>query len=358
MDEQKFEANSDVQRAAADWTIRMDRGLTPTEQDEYMLWLAEDETHREAIKLYSWGWAEFDRLSGLEATRHAPVDPNLLAPGNRFSRAWKLKRFAKWGAFALPAAAAVAVMLYVGLERSERPILAEQVSSPVEQAVVQISRIQRLELPDSSVVELNRGARVEVLYSDAERRLRLLEGEANFKVAKDPSRPFVVEVGEVSFRALGTVFNVKSANRAVDLIVTEGRVQVETSVEPSEKQAAKPVVTVGQRAIVMETAEARRLEVIDVEPSEIEEALLWQPRLLDFDAVPLHRIVEEFNRRNAIQLRVPEAELRTISLSCSFWSDNVEGFVRLLELSFRLEALHHGSEIVLRRSTGSEEAGD
>ena len=92
-------------------------------------------------------------------------------------------------------------------------------------------------------------------------------------------------------------------------------------------------------------------EVTSIDQTEIEEAHRWQPRLLDYDQILLGEIVDEFNRSNPIQVVLSDPTLETISLSSSFWSDNVEGFVRLMESSFDMEAEWRGSrEIVLRKS--------
>src|SRR3546814_19688281 len=47
-----------------------------------------------------------------------------------------------------------------------------------------------------------------------------------FQVAKDRARPFVVEVGDVRVRAVGTAFGVKRTAGGVDVQVTEGVVEV------------------------------------------------------------------------------------------------------------------------------------
>ena len=50
-------------------------------------------------------------------------------------------------------------------------------------------------LPDGSRITVGGYSRVEVSFSDSERRVELARGEALFKVAKDPTRPFVVHAG-------------------------------------------------------------------------------------------------------------------------------------------------------------------
>ena len=77
----------------------------------------------------------------------------------------------------------------------------------------------------------------------------------------------------------------------------------------------------------------------------------WQPRLLDFDSTPLAEVVATFNQRNATRLVIGDETLRTLPIVASIRSDNVEGFVRLLEATSGVRAERRGNhEIVLRRA--------
>ena len=71
---------------------------------------------------------------------------------------------------------------------------------------------------------------------------------------------------------------------------------------------------------------------------EIERVLAWQHRMLDFTAAPLAEVVAEFNRRNAVQLVIVDPALAAMTISASFRSDNVDGFVRLVEVGFGVRA--------------------
>jgi transmembrane sensor len=72
--------------------------------------------------------------------------------------------------------------------------------------------------------------------------------------------------------------------------------------------------------------------------------------MLDFTDVPLASVAAELNRRNPVQLIPESAALRELRVNASIRSDNVEGFVRLLESSFDLRAEWRSeTEIVLRR---------
>jgi transmembrane sensor len=58
-------------------------------------------------------------------------------------------------------------------------------------------------------------------------------------------------------------------------------------------------------------------------------------------------VIAEFNRVNELQLRLGDATLDGLELSASFRSDNVEGFVRLLEVGFRIRADRRGDREIL-----------
>ena len=344
----EFDENSPIEIAASEWLSRLDRGLTAEEQDQYTEWLAKDEAHRNAIANYQNDWDDFDRLAGIHLKSRARIDPDLLTPGHLPDRRGrKLTQKIIWFS-AAPMAALLALVFYIALPESE-----ELSGLDVQPAVELLARIQQRTLKDGSVIEINRGAELEVAYTASERRVFLLKGEANFDIAKDPERPFIVNVAGVDVRAVGTVFSVKLSENEVDVIVTEGIVNVKPSASSfgTEQTIADSFLQIGERAKVNLRGESLAVEVTSIGASEIEEAHRWQPRLLDYDQILLGEIVKEFNRSNPIQVALSDPSLEGISLSSSFWSDNVEGFVRLMESSFGMEAEWRGSrEIVLREA--------
>jgi ferric-dicitrate binding protein FerR (iron transport regulator) len=66
------------------------------------------------------------------------------------------------------------------------------------------SEVQRLTLADGSIVHLKGGAVVEPAFAADERHVKLERGEARFEVAPGSNRPFIVHVGQMAGRAIGT----------------------------------------------------------------------------------------------------------------------------------------------------------
>ena len=328
---------------------RIDRGLSAKEQDHYIEWLAMDDTHRKAIAAYQMDWENFDRLAGIHLKKHARIDPDLLKSDN-----WNLNRRArligkilKFSAF--PSAALFILGLHLAFFTSEKPF-----PNTVEPELELLTRIEQRTLKDGSIIELNRGTDIEVSYTTLERRIKLISGEASFEVEKDPNRPFIVMAGGVDVQAVGTVFNVKLSDSKVDVLVKEGKVNLKVNDKPAipQDRDADLFLEIGQKATIQLNSESSVVEIINLNENEISEATHWQPRLLDYDSITLGELVEEFNRSNPVQVEFDNPQLESISLSSSFWSDNVEGFVRLMESSFGMEAEWRGSrEIVLREKS-------
>ena len=139
----------------------------------------------------------------------------------------------------------------------------------------------------------------------------------------------------------------RAVDRAVDVIVTEGRVAVSGGEVPPG--SAMPVVDAGQRAVVPLGSADGPPTVSALPAEELSRRLAWQPRMLTFTDEPLAVILNEFNRHNPVVLRIDDPALQDVRLSARFRSDNVQGFLRLLESDFRVRAEQMvGGEVVLR----------
>lgn len=332
--------DEEIQRAAAQWLSRIDRGLTGSEQDEYSKWMAADPRHRSALARHRWGWEELDRLAGLHTSPHAHLDPDLLAPK-------RLRRFPRsllWMGPGLLAAAVATIMVSLSrpaplspTPRRSMPVAGYSLTAPCE----------RRQLEDGSTADLNRGAVIEVAFSKDFRRIKLVRGEAKFTVAKNPLRPFVVEAGGVEVQAVGTVFDVTLLPSNVDVVVSEGTVKLK---EPVHPYAETPLVHAGQEAFAVRGSSSVP-DVQTLSEARLSERLAWQPTMLHFDDLPLGEIVSRFNAHNSVQLKIGDETLAQFRLSAAFRSDNVEGFVRLMVFDFGMRADHPtDKEIVLRRA--------
>lgn len=112
-------------------------------------------------------------------------------------------------------------------------LIQQKLGDATTQALMEITtkRGERkmIHLNDGSKVWLNAASKLYYpeTFSDTSREV-VLEGEAFFEVAKQPTRPFVIKTGKVLTRVLGTSFNIKAyqEDRTISVAVLTGKVQV------------------------------------------------------------------------------------------------------------------------------------
>jgi transmembrane sensor len=327
------DSSDDALRAeAARWTVRRDRGLSAAESIEYELWIAADERHAAAMQRSAAAWSLLDRLPDSAAT---PV----LAAAVRRRTFWQRTLLA--GSFA--AAAALAVVGYLAL----RAPTAEPAASVATAAT---AGPRQLTLSDGTVVQLNTGGEVVEQFSPAERRVLLSRGEAHFAVTKNPARPFVVQAGSLRVRAVGTAFNVNLQSAQIEVLVTEGRVQLSTGTPASSPEPTPalppapeaPLVEAGHRAVVPGRAAdpfeaARGIVVSRIDADDLARALAWQAPLLRFGGATLAELALEFERHSGRRVILADPSLAGLRVGGRFRADDVDGFAHLLATTFDLE---------------------
>lgn len=341
-----------VAQAAAEWVARLDRGLTPEEVANLADWLAADPRHAAEYKRMSCGLQRLD----------VNAAPELVAMADAVEAHARV-RWARWPAWAA-AAGLVAAVIVVALAVWQNPRVMRSpgpMGPPTKNYLVLASTARHMSLPDGSVVALNGDSRIETDFTPAERRIRLVNGEADFGVAKDPARPFIVSAGPVTVRATGTAFNVRFAADFVEILVTDGKVQLGKSAPTSEgpfrpegshdKALAGQALIAGERAIVR-TAAAARVPITVDRPSgkEIDQALAWEGTQLVFDRTPLDEVVAVFNHYNSRQLVLANTALRNRTLSGAFRADNLDGFIHLLAASVDVIAEPQDDNRILLRT--------
>jgi len=353
----KFSSDSAEQSRndiATRWVIDADNGLSPAQQDELHEWLVADTRNRQAYQRNLAIWSEFDRIAGLDESMADDIDMDLLKPKPAVF-VWKRTRAFYYAGLSMAAMLVIGALVML----SRKP----EAVGPVAPILTFPARIEQYALQDGSNAELRRGSELQILYSAHERRVRLLKGEAVFSVAKDPNRPFRVEVGDLELEALGTVFNVKEGPDRIEVLVAEGRVKMtseadlwgneeETNAEENGEPTLQIVIETFEQASVSLEASVPKAELIPVDQSVVDRTLLWRPQRLEFSETPLVDIVNEFNRRNELQIRIASRELGELPITSIFWSDDVEAFVRLMEHGFGLKSSWIDEKHILLSRTG------
>lgn len=182
-------------------------------------------------------------------------------------------------------------------------------------------------LEDGSRLRLNTDSQVRVHFTRGEREIRLLRGQAFFDVAPDTRRPFIVEAGETSVRALGTRFDVRRQPTRTEVTLLEGKVQVR---EPSRSQPW--LLVPDQQLTVVPGHRAIR------QPTDAGKVSSWTTGRLMFEETPLAAAIAEVNRYGGEQIALDAPALAEAPVSGVFDVGDTEAFVAAVALLFDLEA--------------------
>ncbi|MCF7689755.1 MAG: FecR domain-containing protein [Cephaloticoccus sp.] len=341
-----------IEAQATAWLVRRDGGMDDAEIAEFEQWRAEDIRHEVAFSKVASVWSAFDRpvatgqVDALRAELHA------------LEKRDRRRRVAFGSTVALAAAACLAVFIGLG-----QPTVPSVTVKATDSLVARVVEPDRQILSDGSIVELKHGTRIKVAFTEANRVVILEEGEAHFTVMKNPERPFIVETGDVKVCAVGTAFAVGLGHEEVDVLVTEGRVRVDSSASPASEtpdilratpiglldNRSAPLVEAGQHAVVSLGTSATPTAIVPISAIDLNERLSWRLPRLEFSETSLTDAVTMFNRYNVNELHIDDETVAAIRITGVYRSDNVDGFVRALELGFGLRAEKRGSETVLLR---------
>lgn len=212
-------------------------------------------------------------------------------------------------------------------------------------------------LPDGSIVELKTGAMLEPAFTPSLRKITLLQGEAHFQVKKDAARPFVVSVGGVEVRAVGTAFSVQFRKTAVEVLVTEGKVTVRQTGSSGPMAAPAPVpaifVDAGNLAVVeLDPAMLETLPKVELLPAlELRQRLAWRVPQLQFSGTPLSEAITMINAHGPVRLTLGDAVLGRVKISGVLRADNLDTLLELLAESHGIKSEHRGPfEVELTRA--------
>jgi transmembrane sensor len=205
------------------------------------------------------------------------------------------------------------------------------------------------ELEDGSVIHLNTHSQAAIRFSEHARDVRLLHGEALFRVHHDTSRPFSVYTKDAVIQAVGTQFNVYERQDGTEVAVIEGRVIVKAAPETSppslipsdtvvpahESGTAHPdaglIVRSSEEVKVDHLGDVSRQTAVDVT-----DAVAWRERRLIFREQRLDVIAEQFNRYSRKQIRLEGPDVTTRLYTGVFDADDVESLAQILARDPRL----------------------
>ncbi len=360
-----MDKEDEIKTAARQWLLRLALE-SPTEQErrQFTAWCAQDPRHAAAYRRFESIWQDAAMLEELAPLARVPPTRGPWWQRLRTSLAIHPLR---WSASASLTAAIAALGIWSLL-------------TPAYYATG-IAQVRDIHLSDGSEIVLGAGSSLTVAVRHHERRVALTSGVAFFSVVKNPSRPFVVVVGDEEVRDLGTKFEVRREPTGMRVAVVEGTVEVmpvpkqATATDREDRPSARPprkstlasTVTIRGHAPVApflltgSASSGPRIltagRQVTIGPNGVipapqsmpaVEPAAWRYGRLVYVDTPLKDIIADANRYSRQPIEIDDPRVANIRVSITYPSDQIEQMVSALAHSLSLEVERRdGGGIVL-----------
>jgi len=318
-------------------------------------WLSTSELHRQAYleaELLADGFEQLADQPDIveQLTVAANLDDqtfsNVVAIGSRSKTVWR-------AVTGMAIAASLAMVALVGMDWFGGQ---DQVSQPVVVSTFQaqyqsdIGELKEFALPDGSQLTLGPNSLVKVDFSDANRKVELVLGEAYFDVVKAPNRPFFVEADQASVRVVGTRFDVRRLANSTSVAVVEGIVQVFNGKESARLHSSKLLPTTllaGQYAMSDGSA-----DIVVQEDMREQDLVAWVEGRLVYRGAQLRDVLSDANRYSSVgNIRLNDSAIekklgeKKVTLSVNV--DSIDELPLMLAELMNLTVSQNPSETVL-----------
>lgn len=335
--------------AGAAWALLQAEGkLTKAQEHRLARWVSEDSGNARALE---------DSLWALDALEAHAAEPEILA----FRHAALMdrgvrKRRAGWASVAAVLAALLVFMTVQFAPKANSPRVTPALPSrPYVQASgpgmyqTGLGESSQIRLPDGSTATLDTNTKVRVAYSDAERAVYLLRGQALFDVAHRKPMPFRVYAGTERITAVGTVFNVRLDGNVVRVAMVEGTVKVHSlapRLQGSLRAPVEQILTAGEALSTLPDAP------IVIASVNIPQVTSWKSGVLTFEDTPLSEAVSEINRYTAEPIAIADGAVGRHRISGLFHSSDPDRFAQAASEIFPVEvARSREGGLILRSRT-------
>lgn len=194
-------------------------------------------------------------------------------------------------------------------------------------------------LPDGSKVWLNAASEIKFPASFQQTKTRTVKliGEAYFEVAKDKSKPFIVETEQQQVKVLGTHFNINAYpdEKRTRTTLLEGSVQLAYG---TKDLLLKP----GQQASLT----GKSMELSDV---DTEETIAWKNGNFVFNDEDLQSIMRKVARWYDVEVVYQDQLPETSFLGALSRSKNLSALLKVLESSGKIHFKIEGRRVIVMR---------
>jgi len=181
-------------------------------------------------------------------------------------------------------------------------------------------------LKDGTVVYVAPKTEMRIQFTDETREVTLVQGQALFEVAKEPSRPFIVATNAGTVRAVGTAFSTSDRGDTVVVNVVEGRVAITGK---AIHGGVQPMIhaTANQQVVLSPSGVSAPVSI------DADHELMWIRDWYEYQGERVGDIVMHLNSLNEAQVIVDDPQVLRLRVNfLAFKPSQPEYFVREINL--------------------------
>lgn len=220
-------------------------------------------------------------------------------------------------------AASIAVIAVVSF------LLWQFAANPMVEHQTQYGQQTTVVLPDSTLVELN--ANSKLTYRKRNPRRVWLDGEAYFEVKKKPSTGanFEVITNDLTVEVLGTAFNVIETSTQTEVVLEEGSVRLDLNRSFENEFIMEPGEMVAFSAASTGSVQKQKVAT--------ESIVSWKEGVLEFDDVPLPRLMEKIEQIYGWKAEYAREELKHRKISIPLPVNDLNSSLMLLSKAIEMD---------------------
>lgn len=199
--------------------------------------------------------------------------------------------------------------------------------------------VRTILLPDGSEVRLNGNSSLSLKtgWGKGKERTVLLGGEAFFNIKQQPgAEPFIVLTNDMAVRVLGTSFNVNTRRGQTQVVLSNGKVQLEL------KNKASAPITMQPGDMIAYSSLKDSLVNKQVNP---ENYCSWRTKVLHFTDAPIRDVVRALQENTSVIIEPEDAGLGDQTFTGSIPLDDIGIFFKTISRTFNVQIEETGTNV-------------
>lgn len=311
--------HNEIDKKANFWLIKQNEGLNKEEQKEFDLWL-ENKNHKKA---YDENKQLINKCLALDEDFIKELEDEIFAEDKKIT-------FFQRNRYLAASIVLFCIMAIGGYEinRYFIPTFSQNFVSINE-------KVLNIQLPDNSIIDLDKKSQIKVSYYQTKRVIELEEGNVYFSVSKDKEKPFLVKTKDTLVEVLGTKFEIITYDDKTIVNVFDGMVQVSHTQRFDKKILAQlkksESFTLNNQGVILNK------DLID-----INEIATWKKDIIKFNKTTLKDASSMFERYSNNKILFENEKLAELKISGKFSTLHYDSFLESIKLIYPIKVKKDG----------------